>query len=83
MPEGLQGEVMGDLNSRRGRVQGTEFAGERRQRVTAMVPTAELRRYAIELRAITGGRGSFTASHSHYDVVPPNLVARLAAATAQ
>jgi elongation factor G len=70
---------MGDLNSRRGRVQGTELSGERRQRVTALVPTSEIRRYAIDLRAITGGRGSFSASHSHYDVVPPNLVARLAA----
>ena len=82
VPEGLQGEVMGDLNSRRGRVQGTELSGDHRQRVTALVPTSEIRRYAIDLRAITGGRGSFAASHSHYDVVPANLVARLAASTA-
>ena len=40
----------------------------------AQVPTAELRRYAVDLRSRTGGRGAFSAHHDHYDVVPPNLV---------
>ena len=75
VPIASQGDVMGDLNSRRGRVQTTE-AGEDGSRVTviAMVPTAELQRYAIDLRSITGGRGSFTIEHDHYDIAPPNVV---------
>jgi translation elongation factor EF-G len=43
--------------------------------VTALVPTAELVRYAIELRSLTAARGRFTARHAHYDVMPPHLAA--------
>jgi elongation factor G len=43
-------------------------------RISALVPTAELTRYAIDLRSMTGGRGRFSASHDHYDVLPDNLV---------
>ena len=64
---------MGDLNARRGRVQGTEPVGGGEQAVTALVPTSELLRYAIDLRSLTGGRGRFTARHDHYDVMPPHL----------
>ncbi len=80
VPTELQGDVMGDLNARRARVQGTEagLAGE--QIIVALVPTAELRRYAIDLRSRTSGRGRFTARHDHYDVVPPQLVEAVAAA---
>ncbi len=74
VPAEVQGDVLGDLNSRRGRVQGTEAGGPGEQVVIAQVPTAELRRYAIDLRSRTGGRGAFSAHHDHYDVVPPNLV---------
>jgi len=74
-----QGDVMGDLNSRRGRVQGTEAVGGGEQSVTALVPTAELLRYAIDLRSLTGGRGRFSATHDHYDVLPAHLVDRLVA----
>jgi elongation factor G len=82
VPEHLQGDVMGDLNARRGRVQGTEAVDGSLQRITALVPTSELLRYAIDLRSLTGGRGRFTASHDHYDPVPTHMVDRLMAAAA-
>jgi elongation factor G len=74
VPATSQGDVMGDLNSRRGRVQGTEVAGEGEQTITALVPTSEILRYAIDLRSLTGGRGRFTVRHDHYDVLPAHLV---------
>jgi elongation factor G len=77
VPDGLQGDVMGDLNARRGRVQGTEALGDGRQLVTALVPTSELLRYATDLRSLTGGRASFSSRHASYDVVPGHLVDRL------
>ncbi len=69
VPSELQGDVLGDLHAKRGRVQGTEST-DGMQTITALVPTAELSRYAIDLRAITGGRGRFRVSHDHYDVKP-------------
>ncbi len=74
VPLDSQGDVMGDLNARRGRVQGTDTTADGRQVVTALVPTSEIQRYAIELRSLTGGRGRFHAQHDHYDVLPPHLV---------
>ena len=74
VPTQYQGDVMGDLNSRRGRVQGTEAVGNGEQTITAQVPTSEILRYAIDLRSITGGRGRFTAAHDHYDPLPAHLV---------
>jgi elongation factor G len=68
VPATMQGDVLGDLNARRGRVQGTDTAGDGRQVITALVPTAEIQRYAVDLRSLTGGRGRFTAEHDHYDV---------------
>ena len=65
---------MGDLNARRGRVQGTEPVGDGEQEIIALVPTSEILRYAIDLRSMTGGRGRFTAEHDHYDVLPSHLV---------
>jgi elongation factor G len=65
---------MGDLNARRGRVHNTDSSPDgTRVTITALVPTAELRRYAIDLRSLTGGRGSFTLEHDHYDVAPPQV----------
>jgi len=69
IPTEVQGDVLGDLHSKRARVQGTESA-DGLQTITALVPTAELSRYAVDLRAITGGRGRFRVSHDHYDVKP-------------
>jgi elongation factor G len=73
VPAAFQGDVMGDLNSRRGRVQGTETGNDGESIITAMVPTSEILRYAIDLRSITGGRGRFTTRHDHYDLLPQHL----------
>jgi elongation factor G len=70
VPAELLGDVMGDLNARRGRVQGTAQGEPGEQVVYALVPQSELLRYATELRSITGGRGTFVAAHDHYDPVP-------------
>jgi elongation factor G len=80
VPEANQGDVMGDLNSKRGRIQGTAPIGNGEVEVSASVPTSEILRYAIDLRSMTGGRGRFTATFSHYDPVPSHLVEKIAAA---
>lgn len=80
VPAELQGDVLGDLNSRRGRIVGTEVSDDGLGVLTAFVPAAELARYAVDLRALTGGRGRFRAEHDHYDPVPEHLVAGLARA---
>jgi elongation factor G len=77
VPSSMQGDVLGDLNARRGRVQGTDPLGATHQRITALVPTAETLRYAVDLRALTAGRGRFTAEHDHYEPLPSNLAARV------
>ena len=74
VPTDQQGDVMGDLNSRRGRVQGTDVSGDGEQTITALVPTSEIVRYAVDLRSMTGGRGRFRADHDHYDVLPAHLI---------
>ncbi|MGE3618887.1 MAG: elongation factor G [Acidimicrobiia bacterium] len=74
VPTELQGDVMGDLNARRGRVQASVAGDAGEQVVTALVPESELRRYAVDLRSITGGRGRFRAEHDHHDVLPAHLV---------
>ncbi len=70
VPADLQGDVLGDLHSRRARIHGTDTVDGDLQKVVALVPEAELARYAIDLRAITGGRGRFRAEHDHYDIAP-------------
>ena len=50
--------------------------------ITALVPTAEIQRYAVDLRSLTGGRGRFRAEHDHYDVMPANLAERMVKAKA-
>ena len=72
-PEASQGDIMGDLNSKRGRIQGSSSVGHGEVEIVAMVPTSEILRYAIDLRSMTGGRGRFEATHSHYDPVPSHL----------
>ena len=76
-PAKYQGDVLGDLNSRRGRVLGTESGPGGAQVVIALVPTSETLRYATDLRSLTAGRGRFTIAHDHYDPVPQPLVDRL------
>ena len=82
VPEANQGDIMGDLNGKRGRIQGSGSVGNGEVEIVATVPTSEILRYTIDLRSMTGGRGRFAATHSHYDPVPAHLaekVARLAA----
>jgi elongation factor G len=81
VPSTYQGDVMGDLNARRGRVQGTEATPEGHQLVRALVPTAELARYAIDLRSLTGGWGRFRSGHDHYDQLPQHLYDKVAKAS--
>jgi len=76
VPEENMGDVMGDLNARRGRILGMESHG-RMQKVKALVPLAELHRYASTLRSITKGRGTFTMKFSHYDEVPPDITQKI------
>ena len=73
VPEANQGDIMGDLNSKRGRIQGSSAVGKGEVEVVAFVPTSEVLRYAIDLRSITGGRGRFAMTHSHYDPMPAHL----------
>ncbi|MDZ4824975.1 MAG: elongation factor G [Actinomycetota bacterium] len=79
VPEANQGDIMGDLNSKRGRIQGSGALGRGEVEIVATVPTSEILRYAIDLRSMTGGRGRFTVSHSHYDPVPAHLVDKIVA----
>ncbi len=78
VPEESVGDVMGDLNGRRGRIMGVEAKGKN-QVIKAMVPMAEVLQYAPALRSMTGGRGSFTMEFSHYEEVPPHISERIIA----
>jgi elongation factor G len=72
VPSENMGDISGDLVSRRGRISGMDSLGDM-QVVRAQAPLAEMRRYATELRSITGGQGYFTMEFSHYDVVPAHI----------
>ena len=72
VPDANMGDVMSDLNTRRGRVQGTETE-HGSTTIIAHVPMAEMTRYTTQLRSITGGRGYFTMEFDHYDVVPNHI----------
>ncbi len=73
VPEENMGDIMGDINSRRGKVQGMETKGKS-QVIKAQVPMAEITNYANDLNGMTHDRGLFTMSHSHYEELPPHLV---------
>jgi elongation factor G len=79
VPEGLMGDVMGDLSSRRGRILGTENSG-RFVTIEALMPLAETFEYSRHLRSLTAGRGTFEMEHDHYERVPADLQAKLVAA---
>jgi elongation factor G len=72
VPDDCMGDVIGDLNSRRGRVLGMETKGKK-QIIRANVPQAEVLKYAPDLRSMTAGRGMFTMKFSHYEEVPGQL----------
>ncbi len=76
MPEQFMGDVIGDLNSRRGQVDGMDSRGST-QVVRAFVPLAEMFGYATDLRSMTQGRASYSMELSHYAEVPGNLAAEL------
>jgi elongation factor G len=78
VPEENMGDIIGDLNARRGRVLGVEAQG-RTQVITAQVPMAEVLIYAPDLISKTGGRGSFDMEFSHYEEVPPHLAEKIIA----
>jgi elongation factor G len=78
-PEASQGDIMGDLNSKRGRIQSSGAIGRGEVEIVAFVPTSEVLRYVIDLRSLTGGRGRFSLQPSHYDPVPSHMVDKLRA----
>lgn len=79
VPDTFMGDIMGDLNSRRGRIQGMEpFEGL--QKIRAQVPMSEMFKYSIDLRSMTQGRGFFTMVFSHYEEVPFQTAEQIMAA---
>ncbi len=79
VPEDVMGDVMGDLNSRRGKVLGMDSKGKY-QIIMAQVPMVEILKYALDLNSISGGRGTFTMEQSHYEEVPAQLAEKVIAA---
>ncbi len=78
VPEAFMGDVMGDMNKKRGRILGMEpHAGM--QVIRVQVPMAEMFKYAIDLRSMTQGRGSFTSEFSHYEEVPAQIAEQVIA----
>ncbi|MDZ4669362.1 MAG: elongation factor G [Phototrophicales bacterium] len=72
VPEAMMGDIMGDLNTRRGRVQGMDTLGLKTV-INAQVPLAEMLRYSNDLRSMSGGRGIYRLMFSHYEKVPSNI----------
>ena len=83
VPIQYQGDVMGDIAARRGAVQGSTTTSDGSQTIEALLPTQEIVRYAIDLRSLTHGWGTFSAEHDHYQEMPSQLVARALAAAKQ
>jgi elongation factor G len=79
VPEEQMGDIIGDLNSKRARIQGMEPGSDGTSIVRAQVPMGEMLRYASDLRSITGGRGTFEIQFSHYDEVPSHIAERVTA----
>ncbi|MCD6560988.1 MAG: elongation factor G [Deltaproteobacteria bacterium] len=79
IPEDVMGDVMGDLNGRRGKVLGMEVDGKN-QVIMAEAPMSEILKYALDLNAITGGRGTFRMEHSHYEELPAQFAEKVIAA---
>ena len=77
VPEAFTGDIMGDLNSKRGKIQGMEQAGAGKQVIRALVPQGEVARYVIDLRSMTGGRGAFAMTFSHYEEMPQHLAQKV------
>jgi len=80
IPDEYMGDIIGDLNKKRGRVMGMEAMGGGKQIVRAHVPQAELFKYATDLRSMTQGRGKFTLTFDHYEDVPTTIADGIIAA---
>jgi elongation factor G len=78
-PDDTLGAVIGDLNSKRGRVQGVEPQAGGNQKITALVPMAEMLTYANQLHSLTSGRGLYSMEFSHYEEVPGHLSQKIIA----
>ena len=78
IPDEYMGDVIGDLNSRRGKVLGMDSPGHH-QIIKGQVPLAEILKYAPDLRSMTSGRGTFTYEHSHYEEVPSYIAEKIIA----
>ena len=79
VPEEFMGDVIGDINTKRGRVLGMEPIGGGRQRIRAQAPQSEVLRYSIDLRSIARGRGKFTSKFSHYEEMPAHAASAVIA----
>ena len=77
VPEAYTGDIMGDLNAKRGKIAGMEQIGGGKQRIRAQVPQAEVARYVIDLRSMTGGRGAYSVTFSHYEEMPQHLAQKV------
>jgi elongation factor G len=78
VPEEFTGDIISDLNTKRGQMQGMALEGHT-QIIQAQAPLAEMQRYAIDLKSITQGRGTFTLEFSHYQEAPPIVVQKIVA----
>jgi elongation factor G len=76
VPEDNVGDIMGDMNSRRGKIMGVEAKGHN-QIVKAVAPMAEILKYAPDLRSMTGGRGTYIMEFSHYEEVPAHIATKV------
>ncbi|GAF75524.1 unnamed protein product, partial [marine sediment metagenome] len=79
VPKEYMGDIIGDLNSKRGKIMGMEESSSGKQAIKAKIPQAEIFKYAIDLRSITQGRGTFSLQFSHYEEVPANIVQEIIA----
>jgi len=73
VPKEYMGDIIGDLNSKRGKIMGMDESEKGKQIIKAQVPQSEIFRYSIDLRSITQGRGTFTMKFSHYEEVPSQI----------
>ena len=77
--DSMMGDVIGDLNSKRGRILGMQSVEDGLSVVNAQVPYAEISEYAVDLRAITQGQGTFEMKFDHYEDVPPKMAEKIIA----
>ncbi|HYS28956.1 MAG TPA: elongation factor G [Candidatus Limnocylindria bacterium] len=80
VPETAMGDIISDINSKRGRIGGMEPSTDHRQKVKAQVPLASMYRFPIDLRSITHGRGRYRMQFSHYEQVPAHVAQEVVAA---